>query len=77
MLKLLGEGVPPEEVVRRYTALDVAREVDLDGLMSTTIAWHERNERTGLVKVAEFSADNFHSRKIFQTINHPTSCCCT
>jgi len=73
LLTLLKQGLPPEEVISRYLALDVSTEVDLDALLRGTLSMIERNERNGVVKVGDLVASNFRSEKLFQTFNHPNN----
>jgi hypothetical protein len=70
VLDLIKQGLPPQEVISRYLALDVATAVDLDKIMSWTIAQAERNDRITEVKVADFIGSNFRSLPLFQSINH-------
>jgi Polysaccharide biosynthesis enzyme WcbI len=70
VLELIKQGLPPEEVISRYLALDVATVVDLDKIMSWTIAQAERNDRTTEVKVADIIGSSVRSPRLFQSINH-------
>jgi polysaccharide biosynthesis acetyltransferase WcbI-like protein len=70
VLRLMKEGLPPDEVIARYLALDVSKEVDLDRLLRGALSMLERQDRTGLVKVADFIHGNFRSKMLFQTVNH-------
>jgi hypothetical protein len=68
--RLLKQGLPPDEVVSRYLAVDLATEIDLDNLLRGSIARLERQDRGSTVKIAAFVNDNFRSKQLFQTINH-------
>ncbi len=70
VLRLLKEGLPPEEVIERYLAADVSSAVDLDRLLRSALTMLERQDRAGPVKVTDYVADNFRSRMLFQTVNH-------
>jgi len=70
VIGLLKQGVPQEEIISRYLALDVATVVDLDQLMSSTLSMAARCDRACDVKVADFIATEYRSHRIFQTINH-------
>jgi len=70
VLKLLKEGLPPEEVIARYLKVDVAEEVDLDKLLRSALTLTERQDRTGAVKIADYVASNFRTKSLFQTVNH-------
>jgi hypothetical protein len=73
VLRLLAEGVLRDEVISRYLALDIAAEVDLNALLRRTLAAIEKNESSGLVRVADFIGSTFRTHKLFQTINHPSN----
>jgi len=73
ILDLLEQGLPPEEVITRYLALDVSTVVDLEKMMSYTITSSERNERSGTVKVADFLANQMRVAKLFNCHNHPSN----
>jgi hypothetical protein len=70
VLKLLREGVPPAEAVAHYVDLDVSTVVDLDKIMTGTLAGSEVADRTTDLKVADFIAENFRMHSLFQTVNH-------
>jgi hypothetical protein len=70
VLDLIKQGLPPEEVISRYLALDLATVADLDKLMQWTMNQAERNDRIMEIKIAEFIGTNFRSLRLFQSINH-------
>jgi hypothetical protein len=70
VLKLLKDGIASEEVISQYLGLDVSTVVDLDKIMSYTLSFSERGDRSTDVKVADFVAENFRAHGLFQTVNH-------
>lgn len=70
VLRLLNEGLPPEEVIERYLKTDLSTVVDLDRLLRSALTMLERQDRCGPVKVAGYVADTFRSHMLFQTVNH-------
>lgn len=70
VLRLLKQGIPPEEVISRYVELDLAKQIDLDKLLDRTRSVLERQDSTGPVKFADYICSNFRSTKLFVTVNH-------
>lgn len=70
VIELLKDGVPEEEIITRYLALDFGSRVDLDKLLSWSLTFMQRNERHSPVKVADYVAERFRSEKLFSTVNH-------
>lgn len=73
VLGLLRRAADPGEVVRRYLALDLARETDLDGLLAKTLFIYREREAFTDVKIADYIAENFRVRRLFDSINHITN----
>jgi hypothetical protein len=70
ILGLLKLGLPPEEVIARYLALDISTEVDLARLLARSVTALERNEREGNIKVAEFVGSTVCKQQLFHSVNH-------
>ena len=70
VLRLLKQGIPPEEVISRYIALDLSKQVDLDKVLDRTRSVLERQDSTGPVKFADFICSNFRSTSLLISVNH-------
>ena len=70
VLRLLKEGLPPEEAIERYCKTDLSTVVDLDRLLRSALTLSERQDRNSPIKVTDYIADTFRSHMLFQTVNH-------
>ncbi len=69
---LIAKGVPAEEAVARYLALDVPAQVDLDRLYELAIDRQKRRDaRTGIATAPSIEAW-LRETQIFLTADHPT-----
>lgn len=73
VLKLLQDGVPPADVPKRYVETDLNRIVDLGRFAEMAFAELRFNDRQSDVAIAPFIEGTFRQRKLFGTINHPTT----
>lgn len=73
VLKLLQEGVAPADIAKRYVDTDLNRIVNLDRFAEMSLAELRFNDRQSDVAIAPFIESTFRQRKLFGTINHPTS----
>ena len=65
--RMLAEHVPEDEAIRRYLALDVADEADLDGLFAHTMARQARLDAHTGFDIAGFIGSQFRSQNLFAT----------
>lgn len=73
VLKLLQEGVSLEDLPKRYVESDLNKIVNLDRFAEMAFAELRFNDRQSDVAIAPFIESTFRQRKLFGTINHPTS----
>jgi hypothetical protein len=69
----LEEGDSCAALIAKYLALDVAAEVDLDGLLHETLSKIDQHETRADVKVLDFVASTLPLRKLFSTLNQPSN----
>jgi tetratricopeptide (TPR) repeat protein len=72
VMKLLQEGVSPEEMPKRYAETDLNTIVNLDRFTEMSLAELRFNDRQSDVAIAPFIERTFRARKLFGTVNHPT-----
>lgn len=72
VMKLLQEGVTPEEMPKRYADTDLNTIVNLDRFTEMSLAELRFNDRQSDVAIAPFIERTFRARKLFGTVNHPT-----
>lgn len=70
VLRLIKQGLPKQEIIRRYLAMDVSQEIDLDGLLRKSVEMQEKKEAETDVKVLDFVTSSFRDRRVFLTMNH-------
>lgn len=70
VLRLIRQGLPKAEIMRRYLAMDVAAEVDLDGLLAKSIDMQTAKEDRTDVKILDFVLSQFRRQRVFLTMNH-------
>jgi tetratricopeptide (TPR) repeat protein len=72
VLKLVNEGVPPDEVPKRYLETDLNKLVNLDRFAEMCMAELKFNDQQSDIAVAPLIEDAFRKVKLFGCINHPT-----
>jgi tetratricopeptide (TPR) repeat protein len=72
VMKLLAEGVTPEDLPKRYVETDLNRIVNLDRFAEMSLAELRFNDRQSDVAITPFIENTFRRRKLFGTVNHPT-----
>jgi hypothetical protein len=65
--QMLAEGVDEDEAIRRYLAMDVVREGELDSRLEDRNAIHSRLDEAGEFSLAGYIADNFRAEPLFRT----------
>jgi hypothetical protein len=63
----IAEGVDPDEAVRRYLALDVVRDGELDSRLEDRLALLRRLDGVAGFDLAGYVADNFRGSQLFRT----------
>jgi tetratricopeptide (TPR) repeat protein len=72
VLKLVNEGVPPDEVPRRYIETDLNKIINLDRFAEMCLAELRFNDQQSDIAVAPHIESAFRKVKLFGCINHPT-----
>jgi hypothetical protein len=70
VLRLIRQGLPKDEIIRRYLTMDIAQEIDLDGLLAKSIEMQTDKEAKTDVKILDFVMSEFRRRRVFLTMNH-------
>jgi len=65
--QMMAEGVDEDEAVRRYLAMDVVREGELDSRLEDRNAIQGRLDETGGFSLAGYIAENFRTEPLFRT----------
>lgn len=69
--RLVTRGVPPEEALEQYLALDIARVASLDRMCEIYLdRQRQRDTATGFA-LTDFIEANFRERRLFLTAEHP------
>jgi hypothetical protein len=63
----IADGVDPDEAVRRYLALDVVRDGELDSRLEDRLALLRRLDGVAGFDLAGYIADNFRTSQLFRT----------
>ena len=72
VMKLLQDGVSPEDVPKRYVETDLNKVINLDRFTEMSLAELRFNDRQSDVAITPFIEASFRRRKLFGTVNHPT-----
>ena len=70
VIKLLGDGVPEEEIFRRYMAEEFSDSVDLAKRLEFTLRRTGEQDDACDVKILKYVKENFRTLSLYQTINH-------
>lgn len=70
VLRMMRQGLPKEEIIRRYLDMDVSDEIGLDALLEKSIEIQAVKEENTDVKVLDFVASEFRRQPTFLTMNH-------
>ncbi|MBV5333809.1 hypothetical protein JZU57_00855 [bacterium] len=70
VLRLLKQRLGKDEAMRRYRAMNVADEIDLDALLAKSIDMQASKEAKTDVKILDFAVEMFRHRRVFLTMNH-------
>ncbi|MDR3538211.1 MAG: WcbI family polysaccharide biosynthesis putative acetyltransferase [Acetobacteraceae bacterium] len=70
---LIADGVTPEDALDRTLSLDVARQVDLDGLLEATLTRQRARDAASGYRIADAIAHHFRREPIFRSPNHPNA----
>jgi tetratricopeptide (TPR) repeat protein len=69
--RMVITGVPPEEAVARYMAVDFVRQRNLPRILELTLDRQRRRDMLAGIEVADFLAANLRSQKLFLSPGHP------
>jgi tetratricopeptide (TPR) repeat protein len=72
VMKLLEQGVPLDDLAKRYVDTDLNTIVNLGRFSEMSLAELRFNDQQSDVAVTPFIEANFRQRKLFGTVNHPT-----
>ncbi len=72
VMKLLAEGVSPEELPKRYAETDLNTIVNLARFTEMSLAEMRFNDQQSDIAITPFIENNFRKRKLFGAVNHPT-----
>ncbi len=67
---LMRKSVSPEKIHEQYMSLDIAKVVDLDALLTTTLKILHKRDESLTIKVASFVEENFRIKSLFNSVNH-------
>jgi hypothetical protein len=65
--QMVAEGIPEDDAIRRYLAMDIAKEGELDSRLEDRQAIQQRLDGVSGFDMAAFIADNFRTRPLFRT----------
>jgi Polysaccharide biosynthesis enzyme WcbI len=65
--KMAAEGVAPEEAIKRYLALDIVKEGELDGRLTDRLEIMRRLDSAGGYDLAGYVEENFRTTQLFRT----------
>jgi len=71
VLKLVEQGLSPDQVAERYLAMDPRDEMDLDRYHEIVVAKLVDLDRRSEVKGGTFVLENFRTERLLVTPNHP------
>ncbi len=69
--RLIRDGVEPEEAVRRYIEMDVAKAMDLDRLFGIVVNKQKRMDQEFGYGIGSIIEEHFRQEKLFSTSYHP------
>jgi hypothetical protein len=70
VVRMRQEGVPAEEIVGRYLAMDLPSAIDLEQLAANIIDEQRAKEAETDIKVIDFVLERYRSRQVFSCVNH-------
>jgi Polysaccharide biosynthesis enzyme WcbI len=65
--KMAADGVAPDEAIKRYLALDIVKEGELDGRLTDRLEIMRRLDSAGGYDLAGYVEENFRSTQLFRT----------
>lgn len=68
---LCASGAGKPEILKVYLHGDIANMTDMDAVVEKTLRVEREKEMRCDVKTADFVAENWRKRPLFQTVNHP------
>ena len=71
-MKLLNEGVAPDDLPRRYLDTELASLVNLDRFAEISFRELHYNDRNSDIALTPYIEKNFRTIKLFGTVNHPS-----
>lgn len=70
VLSLMRQNLPRDEIIRRYLDLNIPDVADVDGILKRSIETQLAKEETTDIKIVDFVAENFRTKRAFLTMNH-------
>lgn len=70
LMRLMDQGIPAEDLPRRYVDTDISTIVDLERYAELAFAEMRINDRSSDIAVTPLIEETFRERRLFHTINH-------
>ena len=67
----IAEGLPKEEIIRRYMSGGAFTHEDMDSALERSIAIERTKEQNAYIKTVDYILDRWKEKPMFHTINHP------